>query len=314
MFALTLLPAIHSKYRIIKYGVPALVNVILGSASFCILYYPEYYPTQGEIWTTDIVLSWITYNYMIYLFTKWEKARCFEAIDVPKSVSTISLVFYWLYLLYWLYFAVIQFSTHNDPAILVQLGNTLMSAAWFIFFTTMAVLYYFVCIKLTQRSQQIRKWLKELKDTHPTQDEFYAQYNAHYKAAKEIGVHWNLLIFVGSLLLTFHVPIDLVSIVYKKYYYDIFGLVIKLLSLLWYIWCICVLNDYELYIVSYLHKHRILQYSEIQEIEKYVKYRPLGLNFYGIKINKPLIIKIGLLTFNLIIPTLYALISNKLLK
>jgi len=37
------------------------------------------------------------------------------------------------------------------------------------------------------------------------------------------------------------------------------------------------------------------------------------LSFYGIKINGPLIIKLALLTINLIIPTIYALISNKII-
>ena len=48
-------------------------------------------------------------------------------------------------------------------------------------------------------------------------------------------------------------------------------------------------------------------------IEKYTKYHELGLNFYGIKITGSLIIRIGLLFINLIIPTIYALVSNKLI-
>lgn len=314
MFWITLLPLVNNKYKIIRYCIPTLINLILGSASFCLLYYPSYYATQGEIWTTDIVIAWVSYNYMIYLFKRWDAAKCFEQTDISKSVNQISLLFYWLYIIYWFYFAVIQFNTHNEKSILVQLGNTLMSTAWYFFFSTMAVLYYFICVKLSQRSTQICKWLKELKETRPTLEEFYSQYNKHYKAVKELGKYWNILIFVGTLLLTFHVPIDLISIIYKHYYFDIFGLIVKLFSLLWYLWCICELNDHELYVVSYLHKHRILSFNEIEEIEKYVIYRPLGLNFYGIKINKSFLIKIGLLTLNLIIPTFYALVSNQILK
>jgi hypothetical protein len=315
MFWLTLLPVIKMKSKNpVRYIIPVLVNVILGSASFCMLYYPSYYPTQGEVWTTDMIIAWFTYNYMIYLFTKWDQAQCAEAINVSSAVNRISLLFYWLYIIYWFYFAVIQFSTHNEPSILIQLGNTLMSTAWFFFFTIMSVLYYFICIKLSQRSNKINEWLKGLKEIKPGINEFYSQYNTHYRSVKHLAKYWNVLIFVGSLLLTFHVPIDLISIIYKQYYYDIYGLIIKLASLLWYLWRICELNENEQYIVSYLYKHRIFSIDDIEGIEKYVVYRPLGLNFYGIKINKAFIIKICLITINLIIPTLYALISNKILK
>jgi hypothetical protein len=313
MFWITILPVIQYKSKF-RYIVPILVNIILGSASFCMLYYPSYYPTQGEVWTSDIVIAWFTYNYMIYLFTRWDKAKCYESINVSNTVNRISMLFYWLYIVYWFYFAIIQFSTHNEPSILIQLGNILMSTAWLFFFTTMSVLYYFICIKLSQRSNKINEWLKDLKEIRPQLNDFYNQYNSHYRNIKELAKYWNILIFVGSLLLTFHVPIDLISIIYKQYYYDIFGLVVKITSLLWYLWRICELNDNEQYIISYLYKHRIYEISDIEGIEKYVVYRPLGLNFYGIKINKAFIIKIGLITINLIIPTIYALVSNRILK
>jgi hypothetical protein len=314
MLWLTLLPLSGSQYIILRYGVPIILNLILGSASFCILYYPSYYPTQGEIWTTDIIIVWFTYNYMIYLYRYWPLTRCPESTEVSKSINYISLIFYWLYLFYWLYFAIIQFLTHNEPSALIQLGNALMSTAWFIFFSSISLLYYFICIKLAQRSTQIRKWLKELKERRPMLDVFYEEYNQHYKAIKVLGKYWNILIFIGTLLLTFHVPIDLISILYKHYYFDIFGLVVKLLSLLWYLWRICELNDNEAYLISFLHKNRLYNYENLEEIEKYVIYRPLGLDFYGIKINKSFIIKVSIITLNLIIPTIYGLISNKIWK
>ena len=312
MLSITLLPLVNSKNRIISYCIPTLVNILLIGASFCLLYYPTYYPTQGEIWTTDIVLSWGTYNYMIYLFKHWDIAKCFEEVEVTKSVNYTSLIFYWLYILYWLYFTIIQFSTHNEQSVLIQLGNTLMSTAWFIFFSIMAVLYYFVCIKLSQLSLKIRSWLKSLKTRKLSLDDFYVEYNKHYKSIKDLAKYWNILIFIGTLLLTFHVPIDVISVIYKHYYYDIFGLVVKLLSLLWYVWRICDLNENESYVITYLHKHRLFSYDELKAIAKYTEYRPLGLNFYGLKVNKAFITKVLLLTLNLVIPTIYALISNKI--
>ena len=44
--------------------------------------------------------------------------------------------------------------------------------------------------------------------------------------------------------------------------------------------------------------------------EDYAVYRPLGLNFYGLKINTAFLVKIALVIANIVIPTLYALISN----
>lgn len=62
--------------------------------------------------------------------------------------------------------------------------------------------------------------------------------------------------------------------------------------------------------IAYLYKHRLYAYSDLADIEKYAAYKPLGLDFYGIKINKPYLFKTLLLIFNLILPTLYALVSN----
>jgi type II secretory pathway component PulF len=103
------------------------------------------------------------------------------------------MIFYVLFIIYWFYFLVIQFNQHRGPA-LMQLGNTLMSTAWYFFFSTAAVVYYYICVKLSQRAESLRDWLKDLKCRKPTLDEFYLEYNAHYKKAKAIAIHWNLII------------------------------------------------------------------------------------------------------------------------
>jgi hypothetical protein len=314
MFFITLMPCIRSKYCIIRVFIPVITNSILITATFCMIYYPEYYPTQGVIWSSDLGFITIVYNYMFYLQTKWNSVRCFEYTGITPKTNRFTLMFYWLYLVYWLYFAVIQFLTHSHRASIFQIGNALMSIAWFLFFSTSACLYYFICIKLEQRATSIRTWLRSLKNNKPTLENFYVQYNEQYKKSKLLAVHWNLMIFAGFLLLTFHVPIDLVSILYNHFYYDIFGLVIKLISLLWYLWCICELNEYETYIPSYLYKHRIFDVETIRELEKFFEYRPVGLNFYGIKINKATIIKVLLIVLNLVVPTGYALFSSKILN
>jgi hypothetical protein len=77
---------------------------------------------------------------------------------------------------------------------------------------------------------------------------------------------------------------------------------------------ICELNDIEGVLVARLYKYRVFSQEEIKEIETYMTYRPLGLDFYGIRINKAMIIKVLLVVANLLIPTLYALASNEYFK
>ena len=62
-FNLTLIPTIRSSKCLIKYTIPFLTSTILFSSLFCLLFYPNYYPSQGEVWTTDLVLGFIVYIY-----------------------------------------------------------------------------------------------------------------------------------------------------------------------------------------------------------------------------------------------------------
>ncbi len=310
MFFLTFLPAIRNQRRVFRWIVPILMNCILVGAWFCPLYYPAYYPTQGLIWTADIVLITFVYNYLLHLQKSWQLTSCFEHTEVAPIVHRVSMTFYCLYIIYWFYFAVIQFNQHNEQSALIQLGNCLMSSAWYLFFSTSALIYYYICIKLSQRSKGLREWMKQLRTERPAIDVFYEQYTVHYKKARQLAKHWNLIIFIGFLLLTFHVPIDLISILYQKYYYDIFGLIVKCTSLFWYIWRICDLNEYENSLIAYAYKYRLFTREQIKELEQYIQYRPLGLNFYGIKINKAFVVKISLLLVNLLLPTAYALLSS----
>jgi hypothetical protein len=314
MFRATCIPAIRNPWRFIRIGIPLLINTVLVSSWFCMLYYPDYYPTQGEVWTADLVLITIVYNYMMYLQSKWRETNAYENIIIEGTTNSISLGFYWLYQFYWLYFAVIQFNNHNTPSAAIQLQNTLMSTAWYFFFSTAGCLYYFMCTKLAQRAKSIDEWMRKIKKEDIPISVFYLQYNWHYKQIKLLSHHWNAILFAGFLLLMFHVPIDLVSIIYRKYYYDIPGLIIKLTSLLWYTWRICDLNEYENIIIARLYKYRTYSVQEIQDFQKYALCRPVGLNFYGIKINKGFVTKILIVILNLGIPTLYALLKNNIFK
>ena len=310
MFYVTLIPFINTKF--LK-PLPILVLLIISGAIFSPIYYPGYYLYQPEIYSIDLGIITIVYGYLSYIYLNWEKNSCFEHTSVSKLNENISLSFYGLFMLYWLYDAVIQFSYHNEKTALIQVGNAFMSAAWFFFFSTSSLLYYFICIKIAQRTQSINDWLKTLKRNRPPIKDFYETYKLHHKAIKLFARNWNFIIFMGFIILTYHIPIDLFSILLAHKYTDIAGIVIKTLGLTWYTYTICALNDIDNRVISYLYKHNLYNTEEMFMIEKHAKYHELGLNFYGIKINGSIIIKTGLLSINLIIPTIYALVSNKLI-
>jgi len=138
-------------------------------------------------------------------------------------------------------------------------------------------------------------------------------YKTHHKAIKIFGKNWNFLIFMGFINLTYHIPIDVISVIIHRRYKDIAGILVKSLGLAWYTYNICSINDMETKVIPYLYKHNLYTLEEIQTIEKQIVYQELGLNFYGIKINGTLILKITLLTINLVLPTIYGLVSNKLI-
>lgn len=311
MFSVTLIPLIkRPHFRLIPIG----VALIVGGAVFSPTYYPNYYLYQPEIYSIDLVTITIVYSYLSYVYLNWEKNSCFEHVAVSRYNEGVSLGFYTLFMAYWLYDAVIQFSVHNDNNVLIQIANVYMSGAWYIYFSTSSLLYYFICIKLAQRAQSINDWLKGLKRARPPVGDFYASYKIHHKAIKVFGRNWNFIVVMGFIILTYHIPIDVLNVLINRKYTDIAGIVVKGLGLAWYTYNICRLNDVGDKVVPYLYKHGLYNTEEMAAIEKYAFYHEIGLNFYGIKISGPLILKIGLLLINLVIPTIYALVSSQLFR
>lgn len=314
MLWLTGISCFRSRNFCVKWCFPILINIWIGGACFVILWYPSYYINQAVVWTTDMVLIWIVHSYLLFLTSKWDVSSCFELNEISKLTNRITLLFYWFFMGYWLYFAFIMFSIHNEKDILIQLGNTYMSTAWFFFFSNAAALYYFVCTKLLQRANSAKLWITTLGKKNPSLDQFYIDYNFHCKKIRRFGIHWNFIVFLGFLLLTLHVPIDLISIIYEKNYYDIPGAIVKGFALAWYLFCICSLDDLESRVVSTLYKERLYSLEDLQMIEKYIEFRGLGLDFYGLRINTAYIMKIVIFISNFIIPTAYAFLQGFILK
>jgi hypothetical protein len=314
----TFISCLRSKNKYINYLTFILLNLALIGSIFSMYWYPTYYLSQPIIWTLDLVIIFITFNYLCYLFQKDFEKDLIDNYAITSWKNNINLFFYSAFMIYYFYFGCIQFYIHSEPNILIQLGNLYMSFAWYLFFSTISLLYYFICYRLLQRSEQMRDWLKRLKKKYRNQSlelehedcDFYNEYNLNYSIIKNFAKYWNFLIFIGFLLLIAHIPIDLISIIYEKIYYDIPGFIIKTGAFCWYLYCICQLNDYEDKIIPYLYKHRIYNDNQIEYISKYIKYRPLGLNFYGIKISGSYITKYLIIGINLLIPTLYALFSK----
>jgi hypothetical protein len=317
----TFISCFRSTNPYVKYISFSFLNLIILGSLFCVYWYPNYYLSQPVVWTLDLLILYITFNYIFYLIhTDYDNVIKGDEYDIIPWKRNTNLFFYCIFMIYWFYFAIVQFYSHSEPNALIQLGNIYMSISWYLFFSKISFLYYYICNRLLQRSEQIRDWLKKLKKKYKNQSielkhddsEFYNEYNKHYSKIKNFSKYWNFLIFIGFILLIAHIPIDLISIIYLNQLFDIPGVIIKTSALIWYLYCICQLNDYEDKIIPYLYKHRIYDDDQIEYISKYIKYRPLGLNFYGIKISGSYLIKYLIIGLNLLIPTLYALLSKSI--
>jgi len=317
----TFISYLRSKNKYIKYSTFIILNIVLFFSLFSMLWYPNYYLSQPIVWTLDLAIIFITYNYLFYLLqyniiTPTEIDN-YQIIPWKRNVN---LFFYCAFMIYYFYFGVIQFYIHSEANVLIQLGNIYMSFSWYLFFSTISLLYYYICNRLLQRSEQIRDWLKSLKKKYKNQslrlihsdNDFYKEYNLNYSIIKNFAKYWNFLIFIGFILLIAHIPIDLIAIIYLNQLFDIPGVIIKTSALGWYLYCICQLNDYEDKIIPYLYKHRVYNDDQIEYISKYIKYRPLGLNFYGIKISGTYISRYLIIIINLLVPTIYAIFSKSI--
>ncbi len=334
MFRITLIPFLHNENKFLRYIFMIILNILFASSLFCNLFYVEYYINQAEIWTFDLVLSFLIYNILNFYYDKSnlflfdinsgiqipnhliEEEPYYEEISIINWKNYVTLLFYGLYMGYWLYFAIYMLYVHAKPNVLIQLGNILMFFSWYLFFSTMSVLYYYICVKLIKRYEEIinlLKFLKENKGVLSIKD-FTDRYYIEYKKTRIFCKKWNIMLYLGFILLTFHIPVDLFSIVIGKKMYDVPGFIIKLASLLWYIYCICCLNNLDTKIIKYLYKHQIFQNEEIELVTKYIETRPVSIDLYGFKLNGWFFVQLVLLLINFILPIIYGLFANNILN
>ncbi len=294
---------------------------------FSNLYYPTYYISQPIIWTIDLILSFIIYNILAKLYQESnlflldthirsvtlieQKEQPYtEPIEISIWEHRISFGFYLAYMGYWLYFAIFMFYSHPEPNLLIQLGNILMFGPWYLLFSTLSGLYYFICVKLTMRADSIIGFLKSAKKTHVSPDEFKLQYLLQYKKTKYFSKKFNTLIHIGLFLIIFHIPVDFITMIIKKETYAIPGFIVKVCSLIWYVRSICKLNDCDELANKYLCKHQMFDSDTTSQLNEYIKTRPLGIEYYGFKLNGPFLTQFVLFAINFVLPIAYGIFQN----
>jgi len=327
-FAITLIPVIQSVENYSRY-IFGLSNTIYFSTLFSNLFYPTYYISQPIIWAVDLALSWIVYNILYKLnentnlflldthtrnvFEQEKKEMGYvESIEISWVEHWISFGFYLAYMAYWLYFAIFMFYTHDKPKILTQLSNILMFFPWYLLFATLSCLYYYICVKLIKRADSIKSFLKSCKRSHVNPTEFKNQYLIQYKKTKFFSKKFNTLIHIGLFLIIFHIPVDFITMIVNSQAYAIPGFVIKLGSLIWYVRCICKLNNMDKMVSQYLNKHGLYDSETIGQINGYIETRPLGIEYHGFKLNGPMLTQMALFAINFVLPIAYGLFANNI--
>jgi hypothetical protein len=310
MFAIAGLHPFKNKFW--KCAVPTLVNVILIIACFSPLWYPDYYIHQTEIWTAHLVILIPCYNYLAVKRHKWADVTFYDHIDIRKAYRNITLLFYCLFMSYYAYFAGYMMYFNREKSWPYQIGNLFMAVVWYLFFSISSATYYFTATAFLQKALFIKKKIKTLKLSKNLESDFFLLYDGQFKSLRRFNNVWNRVVFVVLVVLCANIPIDTIAVLVKKAYFDIPGIVIKLFAVLWYLITICKLNHMELFTTNYLRKHHYLQ-DRMDEIESYIRVRPIGVNFFGIKITYDYLAKLLLIGVNLLVPTIYGLITNNIL-
>jgi hypothetical protein len=288
---------------------PFLASLCNGVGAFSLLWNPNYYILQPAFWSAHIMIMVPTY---LYLWRCKSSVYQHNGIAISRSARWITLVFYGLYMAYWAFFCYLELSAHPEDPWYDQIGNVFMSFVWYIFFAASSAVYYYTTTLLLQRTAALKLRIHTIT-SNTTKSDFFAIYDAELEENRRVANRWNLVIFLAILILTINLPADFLSIWVNGTYVTVPGLIIKSAGLIWYLLAICKLNYMETYIQNYLHKHHVLQ-DDIEELMRYMEVRRVGLNFFGLRITYELLTKIAMIAFNVVLPTLYGLISNNILK
>ncbi len=287
---------------------PILATAWIGVGATSLVWNPTYYVLQKEFWSAHIMLLLPTY---LYLCSKRKDLYTTYGKNIRQSHRLITLAFYTLFMIYWAYFAYLELYNNREDPWPEQIGNVFITVTWYIFFAVASAVYYQTATQLLQRAEIVKDHIQTLTK-YTTKEDFFKVYETEYEMIRAFGNTWNRIIMLVMFILIINLPADALSIFVKQAWFVLPGLIMKSLGLLWYLWCICKLNYMEKYLQNYIQKHHILQDS-YDEITRYMEVRPLFLNFFGLRITFELLMKVLFIGLNLLLPTLYGLISNHII-
>lgn len=288
---------------------PLIAILSMGVGAFSLLWNPDYYIFQPVFWSAHTMIMVPAF---LYLWRIRVTFRNFIGVPIRPSYRWITMIFYGLFMAYWAYFCWVALDEHKSDGLVMQIGHAFMSYVWYIFFSVSSVVYYYTATLLLQRVVSIKKHIVDLS-SQTTKEHFFAFYDDEFEKNRQIANNWNIIILLVILILTLNIPADLLGILVNNKLVVIPGLIMKSAGLAWYLLCICKLNYMEQYILNHLHRHHILQ-DDYDEITRYMEVRRLGLNFFGLRITYNLIMKLAMIGLNVIVPILYGLFSNHILK
>jgi hypothetical protein len=289
--------------------VPTLACLTMGIGSFSLLWNPEYYIFQPAFWSAHTMIMVPAF---LYLWRIRNKFHTYTGIPIKKIHRFVTLTFYILFIIYWAYFCGFALYEHRADPWHLQIGHVFMGFVWYIFFSVSSAVYYYTATLILQRAAALKTHILALNNS-VTNDVFFATYEEEFEKNRQIANSWNLILLLVILILTLNIPADLLAILVNKQFITIPGLIMKSAALVWYLLCICKLNYMETFIHNYLQKHHLLQDNH-EEIMRYMEVRRLGLNFFGLRITYGLLMKTAMIGLNVILPTLYGLFSNNILK
>lgn len=288
--------------------IPLLAFGSIGVGAFSLLWNPDYYILQPVFWAAHIMVLTPAF---LYVWRQRVDIYAVTGVSIKPLHRRITLGFYALFMAYWAYFCWLELEANRADPWPIQIANGFLCWVWYLFFAVSSAVYYYTATRLLERAAVLRGHVNSIGPA-TTKAAFFAVYDAEFEANRRMGNRWNIIIFLVILILTLNIPADLLGVLVHRLFVIIPGLIAKTAGLVWYLLCICKLNYMETYVLNYLHKHHMLQ-EDYEEITRYMAVRRLGLNFFGVRITYELLAKVGLLGFNVVLPTVYGLVANEII-
>jgi len=197
-----------------------------------------------------------------------------------------------------------------------------IGCSWFYYFNVCGAIYiYMMCCCMILKSQ-ISTWIDtkmehkflQLKMNNMVHmyklDSFFTNYDIHVDRCNRFFETFNMYILIGLLMISFRIPLSIVYIFVNKIVFEVPTLVFQCSNWFLFIYTLCELNEQNNEIIKELHRHRVFDFSMIEEIQTYNQYHPLGASIFGLAPSFSLLTKSGVVLFNGILPVLIATVKS----